>query len=661
MRLSLKGAAIGLAMVVGIAYASGIANSLRYSTFHFDDSHSVEANLAIRSIWNIPQFWLDPRTSSFIPENRVYRPMVYTLYSFCWALGGGKTWPFHVMKLLMHWGVALALFLIWKKLWEYPGWFPASGLKLKIPFDGSMITVDPSTAAVLLSVIFAVHPAASECVDYISATTSLQCALFYVWAYYAYLLFRERGENRILGASLLLYFLSVASKEEGITLPAVVGVTELLLRQPSASGWKVRALSAMKSALPFVALGVVLAAWVVLMRPAEGHESRGYATSFEYFITQWRAYLWYMRLWFWPWDLNADSAALEFSRSLFEPLVIQAAIGNLLILAVAWYNRRRVPALLFGVAWFYITISPASSVVVLAEAINEHRMYLAYIGFVGGVFTVLLMGAEALFDPQSRPVRLGWVYLAIVAGLVMGTQDRNRVWANSENLWSDTVEKNPGSGRALNNLALVYLGRGEYPKAIGLLERCERAWTTYLYCPLNQGVAFNGLAENAAKEGKSQETRRFHDLAERAFERAYQLNPRNVHVNFHLGKHQDEVMGNCPQALGYYRTAVELTGGRHPAAEARLAGCYSKLGKKEEARAAIRRALSQDPSSASVIFERGRVELEKGDVESAARTYRVLLDQEPEQLQAELAPSQLEFQRRLEELRKRFRNLGGTE
>jgi tetratricopeptide (TPR) repeat protein len=403
----------------------------------------------------------------------------------------------------------------------------------------------------------------------------------------------------------------------------MVAITEFfLIRKEPAQ----RLVAAIKRALPYAALGVLLGLWIVLMRPESGNESRGYSSSWEYFMTQWRAYLYYMRIWFWPWDFNADNASMEFTRSIKEPLAIQALIGNLFVLAVAWFNRKRYPALAYGVVWFYVTISPASSVVVLAEAINEHRMYLAYIGFVGGTFTVLLAAAEGLFAAETRARRLGWVYALMVVGLVIGTQERNRVWANDENLWLDTVEKNPTSGRALNNLALVYLGRGEYQKAVGYFEKCEQYWSTYLYCPLNLGISYRALGSAAEKDGKKEEARQLNEKSERSLARAFQLNPRNVHVNFHLGTFLEEVKKDCAKAVDHYRTAVELTGWRYPSADLKLGGCLLKLKRGEEARVAFDRAVAVEPGNSGLLFDRGRIELEAQDLEAAARTYRALVE-----------------------------------
>lgn len=629
-QLSFRKAALYLGIAIVVCYLWSILGG-----FHFDDSHSVESNIAIRSLLNIPSFWTDTRTSSFIPENRVYRPLVYTFYSFCWLIGQGKTWSFHIMKMLMHWWVCLGIFYIWRRFWSEDGWFPVDGFKVRFPLISHVFAITPSWSAFFLALVFAVHPAGSECVDYISATTSLQCAMFYIWAYCAYLRYRDsvvKGspEWRILGLSLFLYFLSVASKEEGITLPAMVLVTELFLLPQT---FKKKLWPSLKLTLPFAALGVVLALWILIMHPESGNESRGFATWDSYFMTQWRAYLWYMRLWFWPWDLNADYATMEFSKSITDPAVIQAVIGNGLLISFAWFMRKRFPAMLFGLLWFYITIAPASSVIKLAEAINEHRMYLAYVGFAGGTFTILLFCAENFFQPERRAQRVGWIYALTLLGLFIGTQDRNRVWADDESLWTDTVEKNPTSGRALNNLALVYLARGEFQRSVDYFERCEQYWNTYMYCPLNRGIALQSLGTVAESHDHKDEAQAFFNRAETAFQRAYQLNPRSVHANFHMAQFYQDIRKDCGKALDLYRTSIEVTGGRYPAAEARMASCYTSLNRPQDAVPVLAHALEVEPENETVLFEKGRAEYESHKLKESAQTYASLVRINPRHVQ----------------------------
>ncbi len=634
MILSAKKVALWLAVVVGLCYFGSMNGE-----FHFDDSHSVEGNVAIRSLSNIPSFWIDPKTSSFIPDNRVYRPMVYVGYALAWQLGGGETWAFHLFKIAMHVVVCLMLFLIWRRLWQEPGWFLSKPLSIHFPFTSKAFEVDGEKAALLLAFLFAVHPTGSECVDYISATTSLQCAMFFLLGFNSYLQYRDSGRRKYFVWLLVYYFLSVASKEEGITLPAMILITELMLssantatraraaapgeanssRTQDLNKWlRHKLLPAVKFTLPVALFGVVLAAWILLMRPDEGRVSRGFISSYSYFLTQWRAYLWYMRLWFWPWDLNADYVTVTWSNSLTEAPVIQAAIGNALVLALAWFNRKKFPALLYGVLWFYVTIAPASSVVVLAEAINEHRMYLSYIGFAGGTFVILLAAAQTLMSNEGRARWLGWIYAVVFVGLVIGTQERNRVWANGENLWVDTLAKNPGSGRAMNNLALVYMARADYKKAVDLLEQCERSWTTYAHCPLNRGVSLMALKN--------------YDEAEKALLRAIQLSPNSVYTTFHLAQLYNEKK-DFEKAIQYYQKSVDLTGGRYPAADINLSIIFRSLKRFDEGRRVLARALSVEPRSDMALFHLGGLELDAGKTSDAIQAYERLVAAHPAHVQ----------------------------
>ena len=66
----LVAAAGGLALLVA-AYANSLGNA-----FHFDDSHVVVENLFIRSLSNAGRFFTDVRTTSALPQNQAYRPLV---------------------------------------------------------------------------------------------------------------------------------------------------------------------------------------------------------------------------------------------------------------------------------------------------------------------------------------------------------------------------------------------------------------------------------------------------------------------------------------------------------------------------------------------------------------------------------------------------------
>src|SRR5689334_17541013 len=80
-----------LIAAVTAAYANHFHN-----TFHFDDSHTIENNAAIRTLGNVPRFFSDASTFSALPTNQSYRPIVSTLLALDYWLGGGlRPFVFH--------------------------------------------------------------------------------------------------------------------------------------------------------------------------------------------------------------------------------------------------------------------------------------------------------------------------------------------------------------------------------------------------------------------------------------------------------------------------------------------------------------------------------------------------------------------------------------
>lgn len=562
---------LGLLATIACVYAPSMS-----VPFHFDDEHTIHMNESLHHLSGIPKIWTDPTTSSYLPDNRNYRPLKSSVDTVCWTIGNGATWPFHVWKIFMHSVVCLCLFLICRRLWSEPGWYPLE--------DSAASYLKSEKVALVLAFVFAIHPAMTEIVTYISASSSLQCSMFYLLAFVSYLEWRTDRKSKYLVFSLLAYFASCMSKEEGITFPAVVVLTELFLA-PGTWGRKVK--EAARLSLPFWIAFAGLIAFMLHMVPDTNAKSRGNVPPMEYFMTQWRAWLWYMRLWFWPWDLNADNVEFGFSKSFFDAQVIQAFIGNALLLGAAFLYRKRFPAFLFGLLWFYITISPASSVLPLAEPVNEHRMYLSYVGFAGGVVVVLVWLLYEALSPKLS-LRQSMALLSIIAvGAVVGTVNRIGVWQTAENLWADTVVKNPSSGRAQNNLALIYMQRGQYPRAIELLDQCEHSWPYYSYCPLNKGII--GLATHNV------------DLAEKGLTRSLALDPESPWVNFQLGRFFNEMKKDTARSIVYFSKADALTGNRYLEAKDWIARIYLEKGDKDQARSIASEILKYQPSNRSAL------------------------------------------------------------
>src|SRR5260221_1017076 len=83
----------------------------------------------------------------------------------------------------------------------------------------------------------------------------------------------------------------------------------------------------------------------------------------------------------------------------------------------------------FGLSWFAVALVPTSSIYPLAEVVNEHRVFLPYMGLaLAAVFSL-----DTALERHRRV--FGAVVLVAIIALGFGTMVRNKVWATEETLW----------------------------------------------------------------------------------------------------------------------------------------------------------------------------------------------------------------------------------
>src|SRR5262249_14972693 len=149
------------------------------TSFHYDDIHSVEGNPAVKSLLNIPRFFVNPSLFDQDPSQKMYRPLLLTSYAIDHAISGDRGHAYHFTNLLAHAAAAMLLYFVIRKLMRM-AWPTVAGTSV-------------SAAAAFGALVFAVHPLNSEAVNYVSARSSLLCGVALLGATIAYL--REDGET----------------------------------------------------------------------------------------------------------------------------------------------------------------------------------------------------------------------------------------------------------------------------------------------------------------------------------------------------------------------------------------------------------------------------------------------------------------------------------
>ncbi len=534
------GASRGFALGIGTAVAltlGAYANHFR-NAFHFDDAHVIEDNLAIRDLGNVPRFFTDAATFSTLTDHQTYRPLLSTSLAVDYAVAGGlDPVVFHATQFLLHLLVAAGV-----------------GLLAFRTFQRAGLDLDARWPALLAATIFSVHTANTETVNYLSARSDILSTLGILGSFvtYLYLPWSRHGWLYLipmLAGALAkppavmfapLFLLWIWLFEEKLSLADIA--------RPERGDRIWRAL--LRAAPVFVA---GTAAFVLVEAMNSAGQDYGGVDRIGYLRTQGWAWLHYARLFVAPVGLTADTDWTVVQAWTDTRVVVgwgAAALG--VMGAIAGSRRAATRPIAFGLMWFFVGLLPSSSVFPLAEVVNEHRLYLPFVGLtLASVWAVVWGARRARAAPgaesSGRASSVSWRWTAAVATLLaahaIGTSVRNRDWRTEETLWADVVEKSPGNGRAWMNYGLARMAEGEYPEAARLFGESVARSPNYPPVHVNLGIVTNRLGDPVA--------------AEAHFLRALALDARYV-PGYHFYARFLVRSGRGPEAIDHLRTAVGL-------------------------------------------------------------------------------------------------------
>jgi tetratricopeptide (TPR) repeat protein len=573
-----------LAAAIAGAYANGL-----HVPFVFDDWHTIEQNPAIRTLGRVPAYFVDPDTTTILHDNKDLRPLLLVTMALNYQVSGLAPWSYHVVNLVLHWLVSLLVF--------------------RIVRDHLWLSAESIPVALAAALIVALHPLNSEPVNYVSARSALLTTAFYLGAFDA-----ACRDRRLL--SVALAACAMLTKSIAVSLPAMVVAHRLFDRRATTPDRRRPLPWGLLCALALVAASGLVYRWLLLPPWVVASARQPDVTPRIYLQTQWSALLYYLRLFVWPDALVVDRLDFPWARSLRDvqawgSLLALAALG-----AAAWRLTRVRLAFGFCALWVAIALAPESSVFPLAEAVNEHRPYLAMLGLATiaalGLWLVAGAVARRLAAPPAWVFAVGVTFVATMLGAA--THARTDVWRDDLRLWVDATEKAPRNARAWLNAGHAALARGDLARARPWLLEAHRLSPCYAYVQVN-------LSALAAREGREQESLRWADEAVRC-------NPGLALARAHRALTLER-LGRTDEALAEYREATRI--------DAVHAGAWLAQGRLLEARGEWRAAaeaydhvLTADPTSTEAAMLAGLVyQYRLGDSATAVERYRTVLDLDP--------------------------------
>ena len=601
-------------LLVWLAYN----NALR-GAFAIDDASVIVQNTAVRGPADIPRYFVDTSTFSVLPGNRDYRPVWLSFMALCWWAGGGATLPFNLFGIALHTLNVLLLYVVLRQVFE-----AAAPRPLR---EDSRLAIDVGSACG--AALFAVHPLATQAVNYISETSVPLTAVFYLACFASFLRVYGAGASLTprrraisLATSYGAYAVALLCKPIAITLPVTLLVWELVVNRERADGerWDPASLirRAMKhvpfavisllylqarSAVNVSGVSVVRATIARAMPDLSGMAGpTGPAPSsgplwFEHPLTQTKALVfYYLKLAVAPFGQSADAEFPQVTSG--ADLQAWVAVLTIVIVAAALVRSWRHRDVVFFAVWFPVCLLLTTYLVDLIQVVAEHRIYLS----LAGVCALAGRGIAHLFTRfplQSSDLwvsrRLGRratvaLVLVLVVGLGSLTRARNTVWASPIALYGDAVQHG-GTWRAVLNYGLALEADGRSDEALFQFERAVELGS-YAVSHINLGLAY-------LKRGQS--TRALDHM-----ETAVRLWPTYPEAHLYRGYVLAQ-MGEDATAEQSYLTAAEL-GPRLVDTHRLLSEFYEQRGRWADAVASLRRIQEMDPGQAWVAPRVERIE-----------------------------------------------------
>lgn len=410
-------------------------------------------------------------------------------------------------------------------------------------------------SAFIGTLFYAIHPLQVEAVGWAAGLKDVLAGflgLLSVWQYICFTQCRleEKPGTAYYARGLLFFVMAMLAKPSALMIPFVAGAMDVVLLRHSIR-------EAARALWPWIALAVVCAIIGKLSQPAIGVPPAPLWARPLVVGDSLAFYFWKI---VWPFNL-----AVDYGRRPVEAMqsfwFFVAWIVPLVLFVAAWVVRKRWPELLAGLLILILAPLPVLGLVTFLyqffSTTADHYLYVAMLGPALAVGSLIAVAKDA---------RLNAAVSVLLVILGFTTIMQSRVWEDDMTLFSHTLEVNPRSVVALGNLAHAYEMRGDPLRGVDLLRKAVEVNPEY--------------AEN------------FASLAGLL-----------------------EVVNRPGEAIPYRQRALELVIAR-PAGMSRdvasshaaLGRDYLAIGKLNEARDQLQKAVDLRPDDATLVGELKRVE-----------------------------------------------------
>lgn len=498
--------------------------------------------------------------------------------------------------------------------------------------------------AVMMSLLYGVHPVTIESVAWVSERKTLLAAFFALWCLIFYIRFIRKHHWRSGVACLMMYVLSLLSK------PSTVGMPVLLLLL---DWWPLRRLSK-KTVLEKLPLFIVAGLGAVVTFVSQSRSASvtlpGESGLVRILFIFCHNIIFYLKNIVWPVSLSWYYPFPE-PFNLSQPQVVFGVIGTCVLIAALLISLRWTRCLLVGWLFFFAAIFPTLGLIGFHPMIAADRhMYFPMVGLLlptGWLFSQFWGDEHIRFSRATRQIILVAAVVLLTASEFVLTRLYLVYWRDSESVYKYMLEFSPDVAILHSNLGLVLRNSGKVDEAIehfnkalklapnsaevynnlgialGKLGKVDEEIVHYkkaLELKPNSAVIHYNLATALAYQGKT-------DEAITEYRQALRLRPDDINALSNLG-FALAGQGNFGEAIECYKEALELEPD-NVIAHSRLGQALAGVGKLDEAIKEFRIVLSARPDDAEMHRNLGILLERKGKTAEAIKSYRAALQIDP--------------------------------
>lgn len=429
--------ALLLALAAGGLFCLGLGGG-----FIFDDRQNIAQNSALMLAGGDLESLLYA-AYSFSPGKGSRALSMLSFAIDAWR-GGMDPVAFKITNVLIHVVTTIVLMMFLRLLLVTAGW------RLRRAGIG----------ALLIAFIWAAHPMQVSSVLYVVQRMQMLATLFVVLSLWAYLIARrkqsiQKGGRGYFMLSFLAGVLGFACKEDAVLLPLYMLVLELTVLRFSADSPRVASVLRWSYAIAAV-LGLMIFLLVVMPKYWSwgAYPAREFS-SYERLLTQCRVLVMYLGQMIFPLPsrLPFFYDDLEVSRGLLSPpSTLLSGLSLVMLLALAWWWRQRLPVFAFGVLLFFAGHSLTSNILNL-ELAFEHRNHLPLLGVLLALAD-LTKWAVARFRVGNGVQICGLVLAFLIVSSF--TAFRAYEWGEGGRFAKAAVRDAPHSARAWLTLCTYY-------------------------------------------------------------------------------------------------------------------------------------------------------------------------------------------------------------